>query len=54
VGYLPASDPPYSFHWIEFWGIWRQEDTFYPFLICMEEVSQIACFVPSGIVQNKV
>jgi len=54
VRHLPPSDSPDPFRWIEFGGIWWQENTYYPILICVEKLSQILRFVPSCIVQNKV
>ena len=54
MGDLPTSDSPHSFDWIEFRGIRWQEEAHQPVLVAGEEVFQISCFVPTGIVENKV
>ena len=54
VSDLPTSDPPHSFHGIEFRRIGREENAHQAVSVAGEKVGQLLGFVPTDIVQNKV
>lgn len=53
VSNLPTSDPPDSFDGIEFRGVGRQEDAHEAVLVLGQELLQVSCLVPRGIVQDE-